>query len=157
MSSSKSLEESRKHFAAHFPEFVVYSFITLLLWIFGIAVFVPLSSLVLGHPSVAPIIATIFFVAIAFSGVRVLYSGKEALESYVEIISHRRKRSRLRTSSVKLLGYIGIAVLGGVIFAPMAWMINPVLGGIAVVIVVLVAVFLSLPLLSDAVFNRSEH
>ena len=158
MSSSRSLEESRTRFAANFPEFVVNSYITLLLWIFGIAVFIPLSSLVLGPPSVSPIIATIFFVAIAFSGTKVLYSAKRALESYVEIISHTRKRARFKPSSVRLFGYIGIAIIGGIIFAPIAWLIDPVLGGIAVVVVVLTAAFLTLPLLSDAVFSqRSAH
>lgn len=155
MSNPISLEESTRRFRTNFPDFVAYSYITLLLWIFGIAVFMPLSSLVPGRPSLSSITALIFFIAIAFSGTRVLYAGKRALESYVDITAHRRRRG-LNPKSIRLFGYIGIAILGGIVFAPIAWFINPVFGGITVVVVVLVTAFFILPLVSEQLATRKR-
>lgn len=150
LSTSNTVEESTTRFRAHFTEFVVNLFITILFWIFGLAVYIPLSSVILGSPSVSPLVAFIFLVAISYTAVRLLYSGKRAVDSYANISKMNSRRFRnLGQDSWKSVGYIALSILGGIIFTPITLIISPVFGGITAAVVVLTILFLGLPLMGN--------
>lgn len=151
-SDAHSANKDREQFGSSFTSFIINLFMTFLLWLFGLAIFVPMSSLVSG-PNLAPFVGFIFFIAIVYFVAKALHEGKRAVDSYVRLASPRSRKLKAKTrlTFVKNEGYMALTLLAGVATIPFVWSINPVLGGIVLVAVVVISMFFALPLLQRTV------
>lgn len=148
-----SENKDREQFGSSFPSFIINLFMTFLLWLFGLAVFMPMSSLVQSDASLAPFVSFIFFTAIVYFVAKALQEGKRAVDSYVRMASlgGRRGKAKVRLTLIKNGGYMALTLLGGVATIPLLWWINPILGGIMLAGIVIISMFFALPLLQRAV------
>ncbi len=137
-------------FRSSFPSFVLNLLMTFLVWLYGLAIFIPLSSIASTTLSVTPIISSIFLIATLFFLAKALLEGKRAVDSYTQIAP---SKSRSRTVAIKNGGYGGLTLLAGIAIVPLAWWIHPVLGGIALVGIIVFGMFFAIPLL-ERVVNR---
>ncbi|MBI2185470.1 MAG: hypothetical protein HYU39_11010 [Thaumarchaeota archaeon] len=75
------------------------------------------------------------------------------MESYVRLAASRSRKLKAKTrlTFVKNGGYVALVLVAGVATIPFVWWINPVLGGIVLVAVVVIGMSFALPLLQRTV------
>ena len=141
-------------FRSSFPSFILNLLMTFLMWLYGLAIFIPLSSLVSSPLSLTPIVSSIFFVATMYFLVRAVLDGKRTVDSYVQIAP---TKSQSRLLVIKNGGYGGLVLLTGIAVIPLSWWIHPVFGGITLVGIVVVGMFFATPLIQRAVERLASH
>ncbi|MCL4436094.1 MAG: hypothetical protein M1503_00215 [Thaumarchaeota archaeon] len=146
--TARSLNQYNIKFRSSFPSFILNLLMTFLVWLYGLAVFIPMTSLIQSTQSLTPIISFTFLAAMIYFLAKALVDGKRAVDSYVQIAS---SRSRSRLTLVKNGGYGGLVLLAGIAVIPLSWWIHPVFGGITLVGIVIIGMFFAIPLMQRAV------
>jgi hypothetical protein len=137
-------------FRSSFPSFILNLLMTFLVWLYGLAIFIPLSTLVKSALSFTPVISSIFLVPTIYFLARAVLDGKRAVDSYAQLSS---SKNQSRVVVLKNGSYSGLTLLVGIVVVPLSWWIHPVLGGITLVSIVVFGMFFAIPLLQRTV-NR---
>ena len=137
---------SREEFIEKNQKFVNSLVYGLLIWIFGVAVFLPMASIYV--PDWGSLIATVFIIVLTYF----LFSAVKNSEPIFEYVSERLTNYYLNWRKIDSTnqGYarkivkktlkISLIILIYFIYRPLIWVANPVLAGLALIIIILLII-----------------
>ena len=145
----KQTDLNRARFVSHLSSLIADSCIIFLLWLFALAIFLPLGSLLNTTVSLSPLLGLIFIGLIGYFLVKSLQHGKIAVDSYVEMFfaGAGQGENDSRRIVMTSIGNVGLVVFCGIVTIPLLWWINPVLGGMGLVVAVLAIALLGAPVM----------
>ena len=165
--SKASVRSSRHETLANaLPEFAVSLFLVLLLWLFAELIFLPLSAESFTEElsgRVTPIVAVAFIVAICYVLPQTVRKGDAAAKMLsAEIVKGRypkERQEKMRRAFENAGRALLSAVLGIIVSSLLYWM-NPVFGGMAVLVTVVMTfifIFQAASQASDEILGRATR
>ena len=142
----------------HLPLFAVNIFIVVLLWMFGVFVYIPLAQPVSESTrDLTSLVSSIFLIAIIFPTYKMIKSGMPMVEALAKILARKRDDYTKRYIFFKHIGFILLTVLSAFLIATISGRIHPLFSGIVLIISILIIFyngFIALHAVSDGLVER---